>query len=151
MNFTILLIILIGSIPNILKKKLLSDLNVTEYFISFSICMSVLTFSLFCYKTYVKKEKIQLSKVFNSSLFPILAISVLLKFFSIYKKLGFLKSMKLSNYYPIFKSLSIVITIILSVIFLKEKKTHKELIGSVLVVIGVFLLNGVSSTKSGSS
>ena len=76
---------------------------------------------------------------------------MLLKYFSIYKKLGFLKSMKLSNYYPIFKSLSIVITIILSIIFLKEKKTQKELIGSVFVVIGVFLLNGVSSIKSGSS
>ena len=59
--------------------------------------------------------------------------------------------MDISNYYPIFKSLSIVITIILGVVFLKETKTIKEITGCILVVIGVLLLNGVSSPKSGSS
>ena len=57
MNWSLVLFIVIGAIPNILKKKLLDKLTIPEYFISFSICMAFLTFSLFCYKTYVKKEK----------------------------------------------------------------------------------------------
>ena len=151
MNLSIIFIILLGAIPNILKKRLLNDMSLSEYFISFTICMSILTFSLFCYKTYVEKEKIKLGNVFNTAVFPIFALVVLLKFFSIYKKLGYLQSMDISNYYPIFKSLSIVITIILGVVFLKETKTIKEISGCILVVIGVLLLNGVSSPKSGSS
>lgn len=151
MNLSIIFIILLGAIPNILKKSLLKELSLSEYFVSFTICMSILTFGLFCYKTYVEKEKIKFGNVFNSSVFPIFALVVLLKFFSIYKKLGYLQSMDISNYYPIFKSLSIVITIILGVVFLKETKTIKEISGCILVVLGVLLLNGVSSPKSGSS
>ena len=151
MDLSILAIILIGAIPSVLKKKLLNDLDLSEYFISFTICMSFLTFCLFCYKTYIKKEKIQLNKVFNSSVFPLFITLVLLKFVSIYKKLGFLKNMQVSTYAPIFKSLSILFTIILGIVFLGEKKTMKELVGATFVVIGVLLLNGMSTKGSGSS
>ena len=151
MNLLILVIILIGVIPNILKKQILNNLTVTEYFISFSICMSILTLSLFLYKTYIQKEKIELSNVFRSSVLPLFILIVLMKFFSIYKKLGFLKTMQISNYYPTFKSLSIVLTMLLGVIFLNEKKSVKEWIGAILIVIGVFILNGISSKQSGSS
>lgn len=151
MNLLILVIILIGVIPNILKKQILNNLTVTEYFISFSICMSILTLSLFLYKTYIQKEKIELSNVFRSSVLPLFILIVLMKFFSIYKKLGFLKTMQISNYYPTFKSLSIVLTMLLGIIFLNEKKSVKEWIGAILIVIGVFILNGISSNQSGSS
>jgi drug/metabolite transporter (DMT)-like permease len=151
MNWSLVLFIVIGSIPNILKKKLLDKLTLPEYFISFSICMAFVTFSLFCYKTYVKKEKIQLTKVFNTTVFPIFAVLVMLKFVSIYFKLGFLKEMDVSKYTPIVKSLSIVASIILGVVFLGEKKTVKDLGGSALIIAGIILLNGVKSTNSGSS
>ena len=150
MNWTLILFIVIGAIPNVLKKRLLDKLNVTEYFISFSICMAILTFSLFYYKTYVKKEKIQLSKVFNSSIFPLFAVLVIMKFISIYYKLGFLKKTDVSKYTPIVKSLSIVATILLGVVFLGEKKTMKDLAGSALIIGGVIILNGVKSSNSGS-
>jgi drug/metabolite transporter (DMT)-like permease len=150
MNWALVLFIVIGAIPNVLKKQLLDKLTIPEYFISFSICMAFLTFSLFCYKTYVKKEKIQLSKVFNSSVFPIFAVLVILKFISIYYKLGFLKKMDVSKYTPIVKSLSIVATILLGVVFLGEKKTMKDLAGSALIIGGVIMLNGVNSRSSGS-
>ena len=132
------------------KKQLLDKLSVTEYFISFSICMAFLTFSLFYYKTYVKKEKIQLSNVFNSSIFPLFAVIVIMKFISIYYKLGFLKKMDISKYTPIVKSLSIVVTILFGVVLLGEKRTMKDLAGSVLIIGGVIMLNGVKSSNSGS-
>ena len=150
MNWTLILFIVIGAIPNILKKQLLDKLSVTEYFISFSICMAFLTFSLFYYKTYVKKEKIQLSNVFNSSIFPLFAVIVIMKFISIYYKLGFLKKMDISKYTPIVKSLSIVATILFGVVLLGEKRTMKDLAGSVLIIGGVIMLNGVKSSNSGS-
>ena len=151
MELLILLIILIGVIPNILKKQVLNNLTVTEYFISFSICMSILTLGLFLYKTYIQKEKIELSNVFGSSVLPLFILIVLMKFFSIYKKLEFLKTMHISTYYPTFKSLSIVLTMLLGIIFLNEKKSVKEWIGAILIVIGVFILNGISTKQSGSS
>ena len=113
--------------------------------------MSILTFGLFLYKNYVKKEKLQLAKIFEPSILPIFAIVVILAFISIHYKLHFFKTMQLSKYVPIFKSLSIVASIILGVVFLGEKKTMKDLAGSVLIIGGVFLLNGVKSSNLGSS
>ena len=57
MNWSFILIILLGAIPKLLKKKLLDKITVTEYFILFSICMSILTFGYFLYNNYVKQEK----------------------------------------------------------------------------------------------
>ena len=59
--------------------------------------------------------------------------------------------MQLSKYVPIFKSLSIVASIILGVVFLGEKKTMKDLAGSALIITGIILLNGVKSNNSVSS
>ena len=151
MDWSFILVILIAAIPKLLKKKLLDKITITEYFILFSICMSVLTFGFFLYKMYVKKEKIQLAKIFKPSILPIFAIIVIFTFISIHYKLEFFKKMQLSKYVPIFKSLSIVASIILGIVFLGEKKTMKDLVGSALIVIGVILLNGVKSTNSGSS
>lgn len=151
MDWSFILVILIAAIPKLLKKKLLDKITITEYFILFSICMSVLTFGFFIYKMYVKKEKIQLAKIFKPSILPIFAIVVIFAFISIHYKLEFFKKMQLSKYVPIFKSLSIVASIILGVVFLGEKKTMKDLVGSALIVIGVILLNGVKSRSSGSS
>ena len=151
MNWLFVLVILIGAVPKLLKKKLLDKLTVTEYFILFSIFMSTLTFGLFLYKNYVKKEKIQLAKIFDPSILPIFAIVVIFAFISIHYKLHFFKKMQLSKYVPIFKSLSIVASIILGVVFLGEKKTMKDLGGSALIIAGIILLNGVKSTNSGSS
>lgn len=151
MDWSFILVILIAAIPKLLKKKLLDKITITEYFILFSICMSVLTFGFFIYKMYVKKEKIQLAKIFKPSILPIFAIIVIFAFISIHYKLEFFKKMQLSKYVPIFKSLSIVASIILGVVFLGEKKTMKDLVGSALIVIGVILLNGVKSRSSGSS
>ena len=130
MNWSFILIILLGAIPKLLKKKLLDKITVTEYFILFSICMSILTFGYFLYNNYVKQEKIQLAKIFEPSVLPIFAIVVILTFISIHYKLYFFKKMQLSKYVPIFKSLSIVASIILGVVFLGEKKTMKDLAGS---------------------
>jgi drug/metabolite transporter (DMT)-like permease len=151
MDWSFVLVILLGAVPKLLKKKLLDKMTVTEYFILFSICMSILTFGYFLYKTYVEKEKIQLAKIFEPSILPIFAIVVLFAFISIQYKLGFFKRMQLSKYVPIFKSLSIVASIILGVVFLGEKKTMKDLAGSALIIGGVILLNGVKSGNSGSS
>lgn len=151
MEWSFVLVILIGSIPKLLKKKLLDKITVTEYFILFTICMSIMTFGLFLYKNYIKKEKIQLAKIFDPSILPIFAVVVIFAFFSIHYKLYFFKKMQLSKYVPIFKSLSIVASIILGVVFLGEKKTMKDLTGSALVIAGIILLNGVKSTNSGSS
>lgn len=143
MDLSILLLILIGAVPKILKKQILNSLTVSEYFILFSICMSFMTLGFFLYKTYVKKEKIQLKKAFNSSILPIFAILMVLKFTSIYYKLGIFKKMDVSKYIPIFKSLSIVATIILSVLFLNEKRKPKDIFGIALIVIGVYILNNI--------
>lgn len=151
MNWSVVLVIMIGAVPKLLKKKLLDKMTVTEYFILFSICMSILTFGYFLYKNYVKKEKIQLAKIFEPSILPIFAIVVIFAFISIHYKLYFFKKMQLSKYVPIFKSLSIVASIVLGVVFLGEKKTMKDLAGSALIIAGIILLNGVKSTNSGSS
>ena len=82
MDWSFVLVILIGSVPKLLKKKLLDKMTVTEYFILFSICMSILTFGLFLYKNYVKKEKIQLAKILEPSILPIFAIVVIFAFIS---------------------------------------------------------------------
>lgn len=151
MNWSLVLIIMIGAVPKLLKKKLLDKMTVTEYFILFSILMSTLTFGLFLYKNYLKKEKIQLAKIFEPSIMFIFAIVVIFSFISIHYKLYFFKKMQLSKYVPIFKSLSIVASIILGVVFLGEKITAKDLGGSALIIAGIILLNGVKSTNSGSS
>ena len=141
MNWTIIFTILVGVVPGILKKKVLNDLTISEYFVAFSICMSCITIGLFTYKTYVKKEKLQLSKVFNNAIFPIFATLVIFKAISIYYKLGFLKKMNVSKYTPIFKSLSIVMTVIVGILFLGEKVSIKDMFGIGLVIGGVFLLS----------
>ena len=151
MDWSFVLVILIATVPKLLKKKLLDKLTLTEYFILFSICMSILTFGFFLYKTYIQKEKIQLAKIFEPSVLPIFAIVVIITFISIHYKLQFFKKMQLSKYVPIFKSLSIVASIVLGVVFLGEKKTMKDLGGSALIIAGIILLNGVKSTNSGSS
>ena len=151
MDWSFVLVILIATVPKLLKKKLLDKLTLTEYFILFSICMSILTFGFFLYKTYIQKEKIQLEKIFEPSVLPIFAIVVIITFISIHYKLQFFKKMQLSKYVPIFKSLSIVASIILGVVFLGEKKTMKDLAGSALIITGIILLNGVKSNNSGSS
>jgi multidrug transporter EmrE-like cation transporter len=102
-----------------------------------------MTLGFFLYKTYVKKEKIQLKKAFNSSILPLFAILMVLKFISIYYTLGIFKKMNVSKYVPIFKSLSIVATIILSVLFLNERRNPKDIFGIALIVIGVYILNNV--------
>ena len=58
--------------------------------------------------------------------------------------------MDVSKYTPIVKSLSIVATILLGVVFLGEKRTMKDLAGSALIIGGVIILNGVKSSNSGS-
>ena len=151
MDWSFVLVILIGAIPKLLKKKLLDKITITEYFILFSICMSILTFGYFLYKNYIKKEKIQLAKIFEPSILPIFVIVTILAFVSIHYKLYFFKKMQFSKYVPIFKSLSIVASIILGVVFLGEKKTMKDLAGSALIIAGIILLNGVKSGSSGSS
>ena len=151
MDWSFVLVILIATVPKLLKKKLLDKLTLTEYFILFSICMSILTCGFFLYKTYIQKEKIQLEKIFEPSVLPIFAIVVIITFISIHYKLQFFKKMQLSKYVPIFKSLSIVASIILGVVFLGEKKTMKDLAGSALIITGIILLNGVKSNNSGSS
>ena len=83
MDWSFILVILIGAVPKLLKKKLLDKITVTEYFILFSICMSILTFGFFLYKHYVKKEKIQLAKIFEPSILPIFAIVVIFAFVSL--------------------------------------------------------------------
>ena len=54
MEWSFVLVILIGSIPKLLKKKLLDKITVTEYFILFTICMSIMTFGLFLYEFLTK-------------------------------------------------------------------------------------------------
>jgi drug/metabolite transporter (DMT)-like permease len=142
-NFELVLILLviISSPITFIKKDILNNFSIFEEIICTSFFIFTITFIVYFY--YEKKSLKHLTnKYINSPILHKYLIYILLIVFSLYIGNYIIsKENKIIKYRAFRSSFSLILALILSIFIFKEKLNFNQLLGILIIILGIYIYN----------
>lgn len=137
----VLIISFLLSIVFTLQKKAI-NLNNNIVLLSFLKIFLIGLIGLISFALYSNKNEIitDMRKIDKKTLL-ILGISCLLEFITVFYYFKTMKNNDASWSIPLIESGTVLVTVLLSVYFLKEKITFTRIFGIIEIILGIFLIN----------